>query len=60
MLELGDLPLEPPTRIAGVVVDRAGHALARHLVVARGEPAARDRLGPAESGEGYLEAFGSR
>ncbi|MEQ1892558.1 MAG: carboxypeptidase-like regulatory domain-containing protein, partial [Planctomycetota bacterium] len=32
----------------------------RHLVVARGEPAARDRLGPAESGEGYLEAFGSR
>lgn len=59
-LELGDLTLEPPTEIAGVVVDRDGHPLARHLVVARGEPAARDRLGPAESGEGYLEGFGSR
>lgn len=60
VLELGDLPLEPPTRIAGVVVDRAGRPLIRHLVIARGEPAARDRLGPAESGEGYLEAFGGR
>jgi len=59
VLELGDVELERPGRIAGRVVDGAGRGVGGATVRLSGEPDRRDDLGPArETGAGYLRRSG--
>jgi len=59
-LDLGTLPLELRTLVSGRVVDARGNPLEGIVVTPWIEPRERDRLGPTEEGDGYVEELGSR